>query len=127
MRQREQGAVAPRRRPDGARLLGSFGGHIAARPRAVFEALDARLRPAEPGRGLYLADASAFLVVAQGGWWYRGEYRVVPDERGSNLEHRIFTVARTAPRIARLTGRRAIAAAPAEFQRLLRELRLDLE
>jgi len=118
---------APRTRPKDAELLGSFRGYIAARPRAVFDALDARLRPGEAAESLYLADASAFFIVAQGGWWYRGEYRVVPDERGSHLEHSFYNVAQTARRIGRFTGRKVIEGAPAEFQRLLKELKLDLE
>lgn len=120
-------AEGPRARPEGSDLLASFGGHISARPRAVFEALDARLRPGEEAESLYLADFSAFFIVTQGGWWYRGEYRVVPDEFGSNLEHRIYNVARTSRRVGRFTGRRVIDQAPAEFQRLLVELKLDLE
>jgi hypothetical protein len=118
---------APRSRPEGSELLVSFSGHIAARPKAVFDALDSRLRPGEHAQSLYLADPAAFLVVAQGGWWYRGEYRVVPDESGSNLEHRLYNVAQTAHRVGGFTARRVVSAAPAEFQRLLKELRLDLE
>jgi hypothetical protein len=117
---------APRRRPDDAVVVRAFSGHVKARPKAVFEALDRRFRPQEGSNSLYLADAAAFLIIAQGGWWYRGEYRVVPDESGSNVEHTMLNIARQR-RMGRFTGRRVIEAAPDEFERLLRELRLDLE
>ena len=107
-------------------MVHSFAGHLKARPKAVFDALDARLRPGEGGHSLYLADPNAFLIVAQGGWWYRGEYRVVPDEFGSHIEHSMLNVA-AQQKLAIFTGRREIKSAPAEFERLLRQLRLELE
>ena len=107
-------------------MVHSFAGHLKARPKAVFDALDARLRPGEGGHSLYLADPNAFLIVAQGGWWYRGEYRVVPDEFGSHIEHSMLNVA-AQQKLATFTGRREIKSAPAEFERLLRQLRLELE
>jgi len=107
-------------------VVHSFAGHLKARPKAVFDALDARLRPGEGGHSLYLADPNAFLIVAQGGWWYRGEYRVVPDEFGSHIEHSMLNVA-AQQKLATFTGRREIKSAPAEFERLLRQLRLELE
>ena len=117
---------APRRRPDDSVVLLALSGHLKARPRAVFEALDARVRPEDTSRSLYTADPNAFLIITQGGWWYRGEYRVVPDERGSNVEHTLLNIAR-ARRMGRFTGRKVIEAAPAEFERMLRQLRLSLE
>jgi len=117
---------APRSRPVGATVVHSFAGHLKARPKAVYEALDRRLRPGEGGESLYLADPNAFLIVAQGGWWYRGEYRVVPDEHGSHLEHTMLNIAGQ-QRLATFTGRREIKSGPAEFDRLLRQLRLELE
>ena len=76
---------------------------------------------------MFTADPSAWLVISQGGWWYRGEYRVVPDATGSNLEHTLLNVAETAHRLGRLTGRKVIKAAPADFDRLVTELRAELE
>ena len=118
---------APRQRPEVHEVLHSLRGHIRARPKAVFDALDARLRPGEEAESMYTADAAAFLIIAQGGWWYRAEYRVVPDEYGSNVEHHLLNVAQTGKRAGRFSGRKIIEATPAEFDRLLRELRLDLE
>ncbi|HAM28211.1 MAG TPA: hypothetical protein DCP11_16370 [Microbacteriaceae bacterium] len=118
---------APRQRPANAELLVSLAGHVKARPKAVFEALDGRLRPADGSQSLYMADSAAFLIVAQGGWWYRGEYRIVPDEKGSNVEHYILNVAQKAPALGRLAGRSVLRDAPAQFERLLRRLRAELE
>lgn len=118
---------APRTRPAGSEVLATFAGHVRARPAKVFEAIERRMRPAPDADSLYTADPAAFLVIAQGGWWYRGEYRVVPDESGSNVEHAILNVAQTAHRLGRFTGRRVLREAPGRFETMLRELRLELE
>jgi hypothetical protein len=118
---------APRSRPARFVVLHTFRGHLRARPASVFAALDARFRPSGASDSLYLADSAAFLIVAQGGWWYRGEYRVVPDENGSHVEHVIVNVAQTARSLGMFTGRRVVADAPAAFETLLRQLRLELE
>ncbi len=118
---------APRERPGNHTLLRSFAGHVRARPKAVFDVLDRRLRPPEGSESLYTADSAAFLIIAQGGWWYRGEYRIVPDERGSNLEHYLVNVAQVAHWLGPIAGRRVLRRAPIAFQRLLRQLRAELE
>src|SRR5690606_34024482 len=118
---------APRERPQNHTLLRSLSGHVKARPQDVYEAIAKRMDPG-PGAGSHFtADARAYFVIVQGGWWYRGEYRVVPDDHGSYVEHSIVNVAQRAHRLGRWTGRKVIAEAPAEFERLLRELRLELE
>jgi hypothetical protein len=117
---------APRQRPVGAAVLRTLRGHVKARPSVVFEALDARFRPAESSGALYLASPAAWLIVAQGSWWYRGEYRVVPDASGSNIEHVMLNLASTGW-LGAFTGRKVIAEAPAAFATLLRQLRLELE
>lgn len=118
---------APRARPEHAEVLHEFRAHVRARPRAVFDALAARMDPGPDAESLFTADPSAWLVISQGGWWYRAEYRVVPDETGSNLEYALLNVAETARRLGRFTGRKVIEAAPADFDRLVRELRVELE
>jgi hypothetical protein len=118
---------APRRRPERHTVLRSFRGHILARPAAVFAALDDRLRPDGETGSHYTTEPSAFLIIVQGDWWYRGEYRVVPDESGSNLEHVIVNVAQRARVLSSITSRRVLAASPAEFETLLRGLRRELE
>ncbi len=118
---------APRQRPELHTVLATLEGYVRARPRDVFEAIDRRMRPADLARSLYTADPAAFLVIAQGGWWYRGEYRVVPDEFGSHVYHTIVNVAQRGHRLGKATGRRVLSAAPADFERLVKELRLELE
>ncbi len=118
---------APRTRPVGSEVLLSLAGHVRARPGRVFEAIDARMRPPAGSESLYTADPAAFLVIEQGGWWYRAEYRVVPDERGSNVEQVILNVAQAARGLGRLTGRRVLREAPRRFEAMLRQLRLELE
>lgn len=118
---------APRQRPQNYTLLHSFSGHVKARPQDVFEAIARRFDPGASSRIQFTADARSYLVITQGGWWYRGEYRVVPDDHGSHVEHVILNVAQTGHRLGAWTGRKAIADAPAEFAKLLRQLRLELE
>lgn len=118
---------APRKRPGKHAVLRSLRGHLRARPAAVFAALDRHLNPGEGSSSFYTADPSAFLVIVQGDWWYRGEYRVVPDESGSNLEHVIVNVAQRARPLSRIIARRVLSAAPGEFQTLLKDLRIELE
>jgi hypothetical protein len=118
---------APRERPDNYTLLHSFSGHVKARPRDVFDAIARRVDPGPNSGSYFTADARAYLVIAQGSWWYRGEYRVVPDDHGSHVEHVILNVAQKGHRLGAWTGRRAIADAPVAFARLLKQLRLELE
>jgi hypothetical protein len=120
-------AEAPRERPPAHTVLLRNAGHIRARPKPVFDAIDRRMRPPEGSGVRYFADPTAFLVIVQGGWWYREEFRVVPDENGSHVEHYILNVAQTAHWMGPVAGRRVLREAPGVFQRLVRQLRLDLE
>lgn len=117
---------ASRDRPATFTVLHSLSGHIRARPRAVFEALDGRFRPDAGSDGVYRAEPPAFFIVSEGGRWYRGEYRVVPDTDGSNIEHVMLNISPSG-RVWGLGGRRTIAQAPAAFETLLQQLRLELE
>lgn len=119
--------AADRQRPDKHTVLLTFSAHLSARPKAVFTALDERLDPGPYATSAYLADPGAFFIVAQGGWWYRGEYRVVPDERGSNLEHTIVNVAQRGEKAALVAGRKIIAQAPLAFHDLVKSLRAVVE
>lgn len=118
---------APRERPPNYTLLHSFSGHVKARPSDVFEAVAKRLDPGPGSGSYYTADPRSYLVIVQGGWWYRGEYRIVPDDHGSHVEHAMLNIAQKGHRIGAWTGRKEIAAAPVEFERLLRQLRRELE
>lgn len=118
---------APRDRPENSEVLHEFRAHLLARPRAVFDAVAGRMDPGVDAASLFTADPAAWLVISQGGRWYRSEYRVVPDETGSNLEHTLVNVAGPRLRLRRFSVRKVVDAAPAAFERLVRELRIELE
>lgn len=118
---------APRVRPEKHTVLSSFAANIKASPDAVFAAADARLRGGIGSVNDYLADPEERIIVAQGGWWYRAEYRIVPDERGAILEHVLVNVAQRGDKAALTAGRRAITGAPLAFHDLVKRLRAELE
>lgn len=120
-------AEAPRERPDGSVVLARFDAHVAARPRPVFEAIARILNPGDDAHSDFLADPGRSLVVAQGGWWYRAEYRVVPDDDGSHVEHCLINTSGRATRFGKPVGHKQLAAAPAEFDTLITRLREELE
>ena len=117
---------APRRRPQQHTVLRSFHGHVKARPAAVFDALVERLRPAA-AHGYFTADPVASLIVVQGGWWYRAELRIVPDDTGSRVEETIVNVAQRAHWAGPIAGRRVLKGASAAFEQLMVRLRQQLE
>ena len=118
---------ASRTRPEHAEVLHVLRGHVLARPRKVFDALAARFDPGPNAESHFLADSSAFLVVTQGGSWYRAEYRVIPGEHGSHVEHTLLNVAQHGAKLGGFTGRKVINGTPAAFERLLTELRAELQ
>jgi hypothetical protein len=103
--------------------LRAYAGSVTGAPDEVFARLRARLEGAE---GHFAADAVSRRIVQQGDWWYRGEYRVQPDDRGSRVEYEIVNVAQTAHRLAPITGRDVLRSAPAAFAALLRDLEGDV-
>jgi hypothetical protein len=85
----------------------------------VFASLRARL---EGSDGHFAADPATRRIVQQGDWWYRGEYRVLPDDAGSRVEYEIVNVAQTGHLFGPLAGRDVLRASPAAFAKLLGEL-----
>ena len=118
---------APRERPEKHTVLHTFVAHITADQAVVFSALERRMDPGPMATNGFLADPGDLLIVMQGAWWYRGEYRVVPYAAGSNLEHVIVNVAQRAERAALVAGRRVIQSAPIAFHDLVKSLRGELE
>ena len=92
-------------------------------PDAVFASLRARL---DTGQGQFAADPVTRRIVQQGEWWYRGEYRVLPDDAGSRIEYEIVNVAPNAHWLGPITGRDVLRASPAAFAQLLGELQDEL-
>lgn len=108
-------------------VLSSLVGHLEAAPDAVYARLADWLAPGDEAGGHFLADPNRRVVVVQGDWWYRGEYRVLPEGGGTRIEYEIINVAQFAPWAVFLTARSVVEAAPAAFQRLIIELEAERE
>lgn len=102
-------AEAPKERPAKHTVLREFVGTANAPPERVLAAL--------PGT------RHGSLVVEQGEWWYRAEYRVSPADGGSRVELTIVNVAQSAHWAAPITGRNELRWAEREFMELLRSIR----
>lgn len=126
---------APSIRPERHTVLRSFAGHLDADPASVFAALVQRMQGA-PGVAV---DADAREIAQQGGWWYRGEYRVMaePAEQGADsdsgaaasgtrLEHEIVNVAQSWHWAGPIAGRKVLADAPYGFHALLSDIEAEL-
>ena len=114
---------APLERPARGTPLRSFAGTVSAAPDAVFAEVLRRVAPASPEGGNLSTDPVRRLIVVQGGWWYRGEWRITADGTGSRIEYEIVNVAEPAHWAGPLTGRSVLRAAPAAFSALLHELK----
>lgn len=84
------------------------------------------MRAASADAGIAVDPSDRFLVV-QGNWWYRAEYRVLPADTGSRIEHEVLNVGAKAHWAAPLAARRVLADSPVAFGRLLTALAHDLE
>jgi hypothetical protein len=74
------------------KTLAEASGVVARPPAEVFE----RLRRKLAGGAYPLrmdVDREHGFVAVQGGWWYRGEYRVTADPAGARVEHRVVNAA----------------------------------
>ncbi|MEU4523050.1 hypothetical protein AB0F52_30615 [Amycolatopsis sp. NPDC024027] len=73
------------------KTLAEASGVVARPPAEVFERLWRKLRGGHPMR--MEVDRERGFVAVQGGWWYRGEYRVTADPAGALVEHRVVNAA----------------------------------
>lgn len=69
---------------DNCPLLAEHGGTLTGGP--------GRFTLAAPGHAMTV-EVGPDLLAAQGGWWYRGEYRLAPDPAGTLLVHQVRDVA----------------------------------
>lgn len=113
---------APLERPAHGTVLREFGDLVPGDPDTVFAAVLDRVRPASPEGGNLSTDPVQRLIVVQGGWWYRAEYRVTPDSVGSRLGMTIVNVAKPAHWAGPITGRSVLRASGEAFQQLVEEL-----
>jgi hypothetical protein len=70
--------------PGNCFLLADYGGTLTGGPE--------RFTLAAPGHSMTVEVGPGRLAV-QGGWWYRGEYHLTPDPRGTRLVYRVHNVA----------------------------------
>jgi hypothetical protein len=108
-------------------VLRSYAGEIHADAADVYAAIKRRLTPPDPDVSSFTVDDAQRLLIVQGGWWYRGEYRVLPSDGGSRIEHELVNVAQGAHWAAPLVGRKSISQSAHVFGRLLTELAAELE
>lgn len=113
---------APLERPARGTVLREFAGIVPGDPADVFAGVLARVRPSSPEGGNLSTDPARGLIVVQGGWWYRAEYRVSEDPAGSRVGMSIVNVARPAHWAGPLTGRAVLRASGAAFDQLIDEL-----
>ncbi|MET4640052.1 hypothetical protein [Mycetocola sp. 2940] len=118
---------APHDRPAKNTVLRSYAGEIHADPADVYAAIKRRLTPPDPDVTAFTADDAEQLLIVQGGWWYRGEYRVLSSPGGSRIEHELVNVAQRAHWAGPIAGRTSIAQSAHVFGRLLTELAAELE
>ncbi|WP_328451134.1 MULTISPECIES: hypothetical protein [unclassified Amycolatopsis] len=74
------------------KTLAEASGVVARPPAEVFEQVLRRVT----GGGYPMrteVDRDRGFLAVQGGWWYRGEYRVTADPAGARVEHRVVDAA----------------------------------
>ncbi|MFI7105464.1 hypothetical protein ACIBK9_04080 [Nonomuraea sp. NPDC050227] len=70
------------------RLITEVAGVVGAPVERVWQALTRSL-PEHP----MTVEQNGYTVAYQGGWWYRGEWTVLPHPEGARVEHRVYDVA----------------------------------
>ena len=116
---------APLERPARGTVLREFAGIVPGPPDRVFGLVLDRVRPVSPEGGTLSTDPARGLIVVQGGWWYRAEYRITADPAGSRLGMTIVNVARPAHWAGPITGRGVLRASGAAFEQLVDELSVE--
>ena len=94
---------------------------VAAETAAVFSTLAALVDPG-PESG-FATDEPAGLIVVQGGWWYRAEYRVTADPAGTRVSVTIVNVAAPAHWAGPVAGRAALRSSAKDFGDVVERLR----
>jgi hypothetical protein len=92
---------------------------VPGSPIAVYSALLAALTPSDASEINFLADSAERFIVVQGGWWYRGEYRVTTDPAGSRVSFALVNVAPTAHWAGPIAGREVVRNSARDFGALV--------
>lgn len=116
--------AAPTVRPEKSTVLREHQSVIAAPRSAVLAALAAAVDPGPESS--FAVDDAAGLVVVQGGWWYRAEYRVIDDPAGCRVTFTLVNVASPAHWAGPITGRAAIASSARDFGDVISRVRAAL-
>jgi hypothetical protein len=119
--------TAPRERPPVATVLGEYSAFVSDDADTVFDALARRVKSASPPASSILIDKAERLIVLQGEWWYRGEWRVSVEAAGSDVDYTIVNVAQRAHWVGRLTARGVLKKAPGGFLAVASAVRDELE
>jgi hypothetical protein len=120
-------AEATHERPPVATLVRSFADFVSADEDVVFEALVKRLSSDVSEASFSLVDPQGRLIVVQGNWWLRGEWRVSRDPAGSDIEYDIVNAAARGRWFGRMTGGRALKDASRQFTEIIESVRTEVE
>jgi hypothetical protein len=107
---------APLERPERHTVLLELERNVEADPARVFPLLVQRIAPTD-GHTRFSAYPEYLTAVLQGGWWYRGEYRVTAAPAGAKVSYTVVNVAQALHLGGTLIGRRVVAASPDAFAR----------
>jgi hypothetical protein len=111
-------------RPARSTVLREHQSVIEAPLSAVLARLAAVVDPGE--QSSFAVDETAGLVVVQGGWWYRAEYRVAADPAGTRVTLTILNVAQPAHWAGPITGRAALRSSAQDFGAVIAAVRAAL-
>jgi hypothetical protein len=111
-------AGAPLERPDRYAVLLVLQREVAADAARVFPVLVRQIAPAD-GYTKFAAYPDDFTAVMQGGWWYRGEYRVTPAPGGATVSYTVLNIAQQLHRGGGFASRSVVARSPSTFARHL--------
>ena len=109
---------APLDRPERHTVLLELEREVAADPARVFPLLVRRITPTD-GHTKFAVYPDHFTAVMQGGWWYRGEYRVIPAPGGAKVSYTVVNVAQRLHEGGRLVSKGIVAKSPNTFARHL--------
>jgi hypothetical protein len=107
-------AGAPLERPGRHTVLLELDRELAADPARIFPLLVRRVTPTD-GYTKFSVYPHCFTAIMQGGWWYRGEYRVTPAPGGAKVSYTVVNVAQQLHKGGRLISKGIVARSPDAF------------